>query len=149
MTVNKRLEVDMSNNYLFLPVLVQVILTLGLYIYLGLVKSQATQQGTVDESRRALHDDAWPDSVMQVNNCIRNQFEVPVLFYVLTFVLWSINSVNIFIHAAAWLFVFSRIVHALIHTRSNYVPLRRKIFTLGCLILMGMTAFTAIKILSV
>jgi len=149
MTVNKRLEVDMSNNYLFLPLVVQVALTLGLYIYLGLVKSRATQQGMVDESRRALHDDAWPDSVMQVNNCIRNQFEVPVLFYVLTFVLWSINSVNIFIHAAAWLFVFSRIVHALIHTRSNYVPLRRKIFTLGCLILMGMTAFTAIKILSV
>jgi len=129
--------------------MVQVALTLGLYIHLGLAKSRATQQGMVDESRRALHDDAWPDSVMQVNNCIRNQFEVPVLFYVLTFVLWSINSVNIFVHAAAWLFVFSRIVHALIHTRSNYVPLRRKIFTLGCLILIGMTAFTAIKILSV
>jgi len=148
MAVDEKLEFDMNNNYLFLPLMIQVALTLGLYIYLGIVKSRATKQGTVDETRRALHDDAWPDSVMQVNNCIRNQFEVPVLFYVLTFVLWSINSVNIYIHAAAWLFVFSRIVHALIHTRSNYVPLRRKIFTIGCFILIGMTAFTTIKILS-
>lgn len=138
----------MDNNYIFVPVIIQVALTLWLYIYLAIAKSRAVKLGEVDEARRALHDDAWPDSVLQINNCIRNQFEVPLLFYVLIGVLWAAGGVNMGIHAAAWLFVLSRIGHALIHTGSNYVPLRRKYFMAGCFILIGLTVFSAYIIVS-
>jgi hypothetical protein len=139
----------MESTHIFIPVLVQVALTLWLYIYLAVAKSRAAKLGQVNEDRRGLHDDAWPDNVLQINNCIRNQFEVPVLFYILIVILWCINGINIYIHVFAWLFVLSRIVHAVIHTGSNYVPSRRKVFMLGCFILMGITVFSAYKILSV
>ena len=138
----------MDNKYIFVPVIIQVALTLWLYIYLAIAKSRALKMGEVNEDRRALHDDAWPDSVLQINNCIRNQFEVPLLFYVLIGILWSIGGTNIYVHLAAWIFVVSRICHAFIHTGSNYVPLRRKFFMAGCYILIVLTAYSFYKIVS-
>ncbi len=88
----------------------------------------------------------WPDSVLQINNNIRNQFEVPVLFYVLIGILWGIDAVNMYIHIAAWIFVISRIIHMAVHTGSNYVPLRRKVFMLGCFVLIGLVVFLAYKL---
>jgi len=137
----------MENNNIFIPIIVQIALTFWLYIYLAIVKSRAVNQGQVNEGRRGLHDDAWPDYVLQINNCIRNQFEVPVLFYVLIIILWSVGGINIYIHVLAWLFVISRILHAVIHTGSNFVPLRRKAFMTGCIILIGITMLLAYKIL--
>jgi hypothetical protein len=78
---------------------------------------------------------------LQINNCIRNQFEVPVLFYALIFIIWAADSVNVYIHMLAWLFVSSRIIHAVIHTGSNYVPNRRKAFGFGCLLLIALAFF--------
>jgi hypothetical protein len=139
----------MENNLIFAPVIIQIILTFWLYIYLAIAKSRAVKLGEVNETRRPLHDDAWPDRVLQINNCIRNQFEIPILFYVLIGVLWSIESINIYVHVAAWIFIFTRIAHAIIHTGSNYVPLRRKMFMFGCFILIGITIFSAYKIMSI
>ena len=137
----------MDRNLIFLPALIQVFLTLGLYIYLARVKSEAVKLGQVNEARRALYDDAWPETVLQVNNCIRNQFEVPVLFYALIFIIWSVDAVSIYIQILAWLFALSRILHALIHTGSNYVPSRRKVFSFGCLLLTALALFAGSSIL--
>lgn len=129
---------DNSSNYIFLPLLVQVLLTLALFIYLAIAKSRSVKQGTVDLNRRALHSDAWPESVQQINNNIRNQFEVPVLFYVLVIVLYVLQSVSLLTLVLAWLFAISRLLHAYIHIGSNYVPYRRSVFTIGCLLLIAM-----------
>ena len=137
----------MDRNLIFLPALIQVFLTLGLYIYLARVKSEAVKLGQVNQARRALYDDAWPERVLQVNNCIRNQFEVPVLFYALIFIIWSVDAVSIYIQILAWLFALSRILHALIHTGSNYVPSRRKVFSFGCLLLTALALFAGSSIL--
>jgi len=136
----------MNQNLIFLPVLMQIALVIALYVYLAIAKSRASQKGEVDKDRRALHDDAWPESVLKINNCIRNQFEVPVLFYALIFILWSLGAVNIFVHVVAWLFVATRIVHAYIHTGSNYVPLRRGVFSIGVLILLVLSLFALVAI---
>ena len=136
----------MEDKYIFAPVVIQVMLTLCLYIYLAIAKAKAAKLGQVNEERRALHDDAWPDSVLQINNCIRNQFEVPLLFYVLIGVLWSMGAINIYVHLAAWLFVLSRIGHAIIHMGSNYVPLRRRFFMIGCYLLIGLAFYAAYEI---
>lgn len=121
----------MNNNLIFLPVLLQVMLTLGLYIYLAAAKSRAVKLGQINEERRALYEDAWPESVQKINNAIRNQFEVLVLFYVLVSVFWSVGMVNAFTYLLAWLFVLSRLAHAYVHTGSNFVPLRRKFLHLA------------------
>lgn len=124
---------------IFLPVVGQVVLTLGVYVLLARAKSRAVRSGEVDEARRALYEDAWPESVVKVNNNIRNQFELPVLFYVLATVLWLLGAAGGFAVLVAWLFFLSRLVHAYIHLGSNYVPYRRKAFMFGAAMLMIMS----------
>ena len=118
-------------DWIFVPVIVQVFLTLFVYLRLMQVKKRASAAGQVDRTRVALRDDAWPDYVVQVNNNIRNQFELPVLFYVLATVLWLLDSVHGVAIAASTVFVLSRIVHAGVHLSINALPPRRHLFTVG------------------
>ena len=133
----------MNAQLILLPVLLQIALTLASYVALARAKSKALALGQVDEVRRALHSDAWPDSVIKINNNIRNQFETPVLFYVLVLVLLNLGAVGWLTQLLAWLFVLSRIAHTLVHTGTNQVPLRRRLFTFGCVVLILMTALAA------
>ena len=133
----------MNRDLIFGPVLVQVLLTLATYVLLIKAKIRAMKAGEVDMARRALFDDAWPESVMKINNNIRNQFEVPVLFYVLAFALWALEAVAWPALAAAWLFAISRIVHAWVHIGTNYVPNRRRAFTIGWWIVFAMALLVA------
>ena len=128
----------MHGNLIFWPVLVMVLLTLLIYVRLIKVKIREIKAGRVDMARRGLHEDAWGEAVLQINNNIRNQFELPVLFYVVCGVLWALEGVGILALVAAWLFVVSRVAHAWVHLTSNYIPNRRRFFTVGWWILAFM-----------
>lgn len=128
--------------------LLQILLTLGLYISLAAAKSKAVALGQVDEARRALYEDAWPDSVQKINNNIRNQFEVPILFYVVVIVLWQLGDIGLLVQALAWLFVVSRFMHAFIHTGSNIVLIRRRVFSFGTLIVFVMAIVAVFRVLN-
>jgi len=119
----------MTDKLIFLPALVQVLLTLALYVMLLRVKIAAFKNKEVDKSRVMLHDDAWPPSVIKVNNNITNQFHVPMLFFALITIIYVTNTVTLFDHAVAWIFVLSRIAHSYIHIGPNTQPLRRQTFT--------------------
>ena len=133
----------MSRDPIFVPVLVQVALTLGVYVALIKAKLRAKAAGQVELARAAIDDTAWPESVRKINNNIRNQFEVPVLFYVLAGALWALDAVHEVALIVAWLFVLSRVVHAWIHIGSNYVPARRRMFTFGWLAVLAMAVLVA------
>jgi len=123
----------MNDSLIALPILMQVTLVIILYFALAIAKKKAVAAGTVNLERRGLFDDAWPTNVIQINNCIRNQFELPILFYVMIGLLWALDSINLFVHITAWIFVLSRVAHAYVHTHGNHVPLRRRFFTIGAL----------------
>ncbi|HWN07617.1 MAG TPA: MAPEG family protein [Steroidobacteraceae bacterium] len=128
----------MTRDWIFVPVIVQVLMTLLIYVRLIKVKIRELRAGNVNRDRLALHEDAWPESVLQINNNIRSQFELPVLFYMMTAILWALDAAHGLAMAAASVFVLSRIAHALIHLGSNYVPNRRRTFTVGWWVLMFM-----------
>jgi hypothetical protein len=130
----------MNQNIIFYPLLIQVMLVLLLYILLGIEKSKAVKAGTVDRKKAALHNDAWPDHVVRVSNNIANQFETPILFLVLSLVFFSLKSVDMTVLVLSCAYVASRIVHAYIHVTSNYVPKRRGVFMVGCVILIVLVA---------
>ena len=132
----------MNKNLILLPLLLQAFTTLLAYSILRIRRNKATTAGLVNEERRALHDDAWPEHVLQINNNIRNQFELPTLFYVLCLVLWCVNFVGPVGLATAALFSLSRLVHLYIHTGSNYVPHRRLVFTVGLAMVVVMFCVT-------
>lgn len=139
----------MNSNTIFYPVLAHIFLVFWLYLLLAVRKKKALQAGKVDPARRALFEDAWPDDVIVVNNSLRNQFQVPVLFYAVCFVLWGTDSVNLGVLALAWLFVVSRLFHAQVHTGSNIVSLRFRAFVFGFLVLLVLAIYAAITLIQV
>lgn len=128
----------MNSSYIFFPVLAQVLLTLAMFIILGARKAKAVKAGQVNRQQAKLDNRAWPEDVVKVSNNIANQFEVPVLFYVLCLVIYSISAASMVAIVLAGLFALSRYAHAYVHIGVNYVPLRLRMFLVGCLVLIAM-----------
>jgi hypothetical protein len=136
----------MNSSHIFWPVLAQVFMTLAMFVFLGARKARAVKTGQVNRRQAALDSRVWPEDVVQVSNNIANQFEVPVLFYVLCLVLDSIHAAGTIAVVLAWLFVASRYAHAYVHVGSNYVPVRMRLFIFGCLVLLAMLVIAVWKL---
>ena len=128
----------MTSYSIFWPVLVQIFLTLSLFVVLGMKKASAVRAGAVDRKQAALDNRAWPAAVVKVSNNIANQFETPILFYVLCMLLYSMDAVGVSALILAWVFSISRVAHAYIHIGSNHVPMRLRLFLVGCFALIVM-----------
>lgn len=138
----------MDPKLIFLPVLAHMILLFFLFITLGRVKTKAIKDGRVDRQKTALDIKAWPDNVVKISNNIANQFETPMMFYALTFMVFLTNSVNGIVLALMSLYVASRYLHTYFHITRNYVPHRFKAFVFGFLILLGVAVWQIILIIS-
>ncbi len=139
----------MNFTTILLPVLIQITLTLLVFLILGARKIKAIKAGGVDRQKTALDNSAWPEDVVKVSNNIANQFQTPVLFYVLSMLFYFTQQVSTTVLVLAWVYALSRLAHAYVHIHSNYVPLRFNIFTLGvlCLIVMTVLAFLKLPLL--
>jgi len=135
----------MNNDLIFLPVLAHIFLIFMLYIYLGVLKTRAVKEGTVDRQKASLNTKAWPEYVVKVSNNLANQFESPILFYMLSVIYYLTNHVNSVLVLIMSLYVLSRYIHAYIHVTSNYVPYRYKFFLIGVLILLVLTLGLVLK----
>lgn len=120
------------------PVLAQVVLTLGLGVALGLARLSAARRGEVKLREAALDSRAWPEDVRKLGNNYANQFELPVLFYVLSGLAIHLGQDHLGMAAAAWGFVVSRIAHTVIHIGRNVVVRRFQVFGLGVVFLAAM-----------
>ena len=130
------------------PVLVHIVLVLGLYIVLGIRKSAEIKSKSVDLKETSLNNKAWPTGVVQVSNNIDNQFESPLLFYVvciITYLAEASTSISILL---AWLYVALRYFHSYIHIGSNFVPYRLKIFVVSLLIILALLILLVIRMLT-
>ena len=66
-----------------------------------------------------------PTRVTQIGNSFRNQFEVPVLFYVLIALALPLRHADLFIVLMSWVFVVTRFAHAGIFVTSNNIAAAR------------------------
>lgn len=139
----------MSSTQILWPVLAQVFLTLMMYPVLAVRKARAVKAGTVNLRDVALDNRAWPADVLKASNNIANQFEAPVLFYVLCLLVYSTNSTSAVFVVLAWLYALSRYVHAYVHVGSNYVPLRLRLFLSGYVVLLVMLVLAAWNLLMI
>lgn len=133
---------------IFWPILAQIILTTAIFFILAARKAQAIKAGTEDRAKAALDNKAWNESVVKASNNIDNQFQTPVLFYVLCLVLYQLQAVTLFSLSLAWAYALSRYLHAYIHVGSNYVPNRLRVFLFGCVMLIIMTVVAVWAMLS-
>ena len=137
----------MNNDLIFLPVLAHIILIFMMYIYLGRVKTRAIEEGNVDRQKASLNPKAWPEYVVKVSNNLGNQFESPILFYILSVIYYLTNHVNNILVLIMGVYVLSRYIHAYVHVTSNYVPYRYKFFVIGLLILLALTLWLVFKLI--
>lgn len=125
----------MSVQAVLLPLFVQVLLTFAIGYSLFMARARALRGRHVRWQDIALGEPKWPVPAMQSANAFRNQFELPVLFYVLTILEIVTHHADLVFVVLAWLFVLTRIAHAYVHVTSNYVPRRGIIYGLGGLVL--------------
>ncbi|MGJ9420040.1 MAPEG family protein [Massilia sp. CMS3.1] len=125
----------MNAHLIFGPLLAQMLLTLGMFGLLAARKAQSVRLKKVDLKQAALDHSEWPAEVVKVSNNIANQFETPILFYIVCLALFQLNAVSAAVLMLAWLYVATRCVHGFVHVRSNLVPIRLRAFSAGLLIL--------------
>lgn len=120
------------------PVLAQVLLTLVMIGLLGRARVAAVRERKVRLGDVALSNDRWPDEVRRFSNNLSNQFETPVLFYVLVAVAIHVGATGWPMVVLAWLYVASRVGHAAVHVTTNHVLTRFRMFLVGLVALLGM-----------
>ena len=128
------------------PVFVQVALTFGLLFWMAYARTSSVTRGETKIRDIALGEPAWPVKPTQISNCYDSQFQLPLLFYVLVILAWITRHADLIFVVMAWLFVLLRLAHAYIHTTSNHVPTRFKVFAVGVFALLIMWIWIAIKI---
>jgi hypothetical protein len=120
------------------PVFVQVALTFGLLFWMGSLRIRALQEQRLHISDIALGEPNWPQRATQIQRAYENQFELPVLFYVLVALALATGRVTEALVVLASAFVVARLAHAFIHTTSNAVPARFWAYCVGVALLVAM-----------
>jgi len=137
----------MTIQMVLLPVFVQVALTFALLFWMAYTRRSSLSRGEIKVRDIALGQSAWPAKATQASNCFDNQFQIPLLFFVLVILAWITKQADLIFVLMAWIFVISRLAHAYIHTTSNHVPTRFNLFALGVAVLLIMWIIFAVRIL--
>lgn len=118
----------MSLQAILLPLFVQVILTFVLWGWMAGLRTRDMTSGGVRPGDIALREPNWSKPTLQVAYSFSNQFELPVLFYVLTILAYVTHKAGVAFVILAWIFVIFRLLHAYVHTTSNVVRFRGALY---------------------
>jgi len=137
----------MSNQAVLLPLIVQVALTFAIGFWMASKRVAAVRSRKVHPRDIALREPNWPQHLMQLQNAFLNQFEMPILFYLLTVLALFTRTADLWFVVPAWIFVALRLAHAYVHVTSNRVPRRAIFFLAGAAVLCVMWIIFAVRIL--
>lgn len=112
----------LSPTLILYPVFAMVALTLAVLLRLRSLRFAAVRRGEVPVTFfRAYPEGGEPEALRVASRHYVNLFEMPVLFYVLTVLLYVTQQVNAWMVGAAWLYVALRYGHSIVHLTSNRV----------------------------
>jgi hypothetical protein len=119
----------MTGFEMFWPLVAHAFLVFCLYALLVVRRAAVVRAGKVE--RIAFRENlAEPEESRVVNKAIANQFELPVLFYAVSVLLFICEADNLAALVLAWIFVATRYAQTAMHLTGN-LPLRRLFFMLG------------------
>jgi hypothetical protein len=133
----------MTGYEMFWPLVAQTVLVFILYGLLSLRRSAAVKAGRIKMDQFRENRDEPAESLV-VRNAIANQFELPVLFYAVSIVLFMTQADNLPAVMLAWIFVATRYAHAYVHVTSNNLRYRSPLFALSFLALVGLWVWLAV-----
>jgi hypothetical protein len=127
-----------------LPVFVLIGLTFALLF--GMMR---TRRGAPATGATRIRDTVLgePNRATQLADCYRDQFELPLLFYVLIALALPLRRADLFIVLLSWVFVVTRFAHAGIFVTSNDSALRSTAWLSSVLVLFAMWLYFALKLL--
>jgi hypothetical protein len=103
------------------------------------------RRAVANKEVRARHFKAYQgdttESLQIIQNHFNNQFQVPILFFIVCVLCLQQQSVTRLSILLASLFVISRIIHSIIHLGQNH-PLKRALVYFIGVILVGMMLFS-------
>ena len=138
----------MTVQMILLPLFVEVILTFALLFWLAPLRAGDFRSGLVREEDIGLRQPNWSKPALQVQYSFSNQFELPVLFYVLTILAYITHHAGILFVVLAWVFVVFRLLQAYVHVTNNKVRLRGMFFGISAIALAIMWIVFIIQILT-
>ena len=127
----------MTGYEMFWPLAGHALLVFILYGLLAVRRAAVVRDGKAQREQFRENRDEPAESLV-VRNCIANQFELPVLFYACSILLYTAEADNLAAVVLAWLFVASRYAHAYVHVTSNDLRWRGRLFAAGFLLLAAM-----------
>ncbi|HLJ01061.1 MAG TPA: MAPEG family protein [Bradyrhizobium sp.] len=137
----------MSAQMVLLPVFALIGLTFALLIAMANARRNALVNRETKIKDIALGQPNWPVRVTQIGNCFKNQFELPVLFYVLIALALPLRHADLVIVVLSWVFVVARFAHAGVFVTSNDINRRFLAWLAGVLVLLAMWVYFASRIL--
>jgi hypothetical protein len=125
------------------PMLAHIALVFALYAWLTVARTRAVRSGEINDTVFVLGRDE-PIEVARITRNLANQFELPLLFYALIAVLLALGQVTSFDVGGAWVFVLGRVLHTLVQTLTDNVPLRGRVFTINFLAVVALAGHVAL-----
>lgn len=125
------------------PVLALVLWTLFMQVWMYAMRLPAIRAANMRLSRdrpRGEQMAELPPPVRWKADNYNHLLEQPTLFYAVALALAVLGDASLLSLALAWAYVATRIVHSLQHVLVNYIPVRFMVFSIGSLILLGLTA---------
>jgi hypothetical protein len=136
----------MSIRFILLPLFAEVLLTFGLMFGMMYYRTSALRRGETRFADISLREPNWPVRANQFAYSYSNQFELPVLFYVLTILSILTRHADLVFVVLAWIFVIFRAMQAFVHVTSNTVRMRGTYYGLGALVLVVMWLIFILRI---
>ena len=133
--------------FILLPLFVEVLLTFGLMLGMMYFRTSALGRGEARFDDIALREPNWPTRAQQFAYAFSNQFELPVLFYVLTILSIMTRHADFLFVLLAWVFVIFRWLQAWVHVTNNNVRLRGAFYGVSALVLLLMWLIFIVRIL--
>ncbi len=127
----------MNATNIFLPSVFMAALTYIVLVYMfrgrlaGIKKHQARIQTLADPVKEA---QIFTDSANSADN-FENLFEMPVLLYVASVIIYVLSKVDALYLGLTWLYVILRYAHSYIHCTNNRVKYRFRIFAGSVIVL--------------
>jgi hypothetical protein len=137
----------MSVPMVLLPVFVLIGLTFALLLGMAGARRGALVGGQTKVRDIALGQSNWPTRATQIGNCFKNQFELPVLFYILIAIALPLRHADLIIVLLSWVFVVTRFIHAGIFVTHNDLNQRSLAWFAGVLVLLAMWLYFALRIM--
>lgn len=130
------------------PAFAMALLTFSVAVWLLYCRIKAVKAGLTPLYFKLNHGAKLPDYLVQATQHYDNQFEMPVLFYVILLLAYVTQGWDLPIIGLAWAFVATRVGHTLIHLSSNRLRWRRNVFLVSFSLLVLLWGWLLARLLA-